>query len=63
VNYWRGTGKAEAAKPPGAGISPKPCPRKMNGRRKEEQSNSTVHKSVSVTRHLLQVAADPRRVC
>src|SRR4029077_2989539 len=25
---WRGTGKAEEAKLPGAGISPKPCPRK-----------------------------------
>jgi ATP-dependent DNA ligase len=26
----RGTGKAEDAKPPGAGIIPKPCPRKWN---------------------------------
>jgi len=25
---WRGTGKAEDAKLPGAGIIPKPCPRK-----------------------------------
>ncbi len=26
--FWRGTGKAEAAKLQGAGISPKLCPRK-----------------------------------
>src|SRR5271165_4614947 len=32
-DVWRGTGKAEDAKLPGAGISPKQCPREMRGRK------------------------------
>jgi hypothetical protein len=36
---WRGTVKAEAAKLPGAGISPKPCPRIMSGGKGKNVSN------------------------
>jgi len=33
-SVWRGTGKAEAAKLPDAGISPKQWPKKMSGRKR-----------------------------
>ena len=40
---WRGTGKAEDAKLPGAGISPKPCPRKW-----AEEKNQVPESVISV---------------
>jgi len=49
-----GTGKAEGAKLPGAGIIPKPCPRK-GAAEKEYRSNHTAHVATVVMLEALEV--------
>ena len=49
-----GTGKAEDGKLPGAGIIPKPCPRK-GAAEKEYGSNHTAHVATVVMLEVLEV--------